>query len=164
MYLEIALCRKEVIDSVLWSKYVGKLFFLLVVHLISLISYMNVTLVWCVAKATRRTHYFSLQFTVGLHLLILIGKYRYKNSWCKKQFLIFILLCKWTWSSLCSSSVNSAALCKKGWQRKKGAWLEDAKLSLCFKVQISWFSGSLWVNSFTKGFPEKSALVQTTLE
>ena len=45
MYLEIALCRNEIIDSVLWSEYVGKLFFLLMVHFISCISCMNVTVV-----------------------------------------------------------------------------------------------------------------------
>lgn len=78
MCLEIALCRNEIIDSVLWSKYVGELFVLLTVHFVSCLSFMNVTLVWCVAKATRRTHYFGMRFACSVPVVtvrLLIGKY-----------------------------------------------------------------------------------------
>lgn len=156
MYLEIALCRNEII--VLWSKYVGKVFFLLTVHLISCISCMNVTVVWCVAKATWRTCCFCMRFTCSVpvttvRLLILIGNY---SNLGRKQVLIFFLLFKWTWGSLCSSLLNSAALCiEGGWSdsdAERGP-IRDAKLSFHFEVQIPRFSLSLGVNSFTAGFP-----------
>lgn len=128
MYLEIALCRNEII--VLWSKYVGKLFFLLTVHLISCISCMNVTVVWCVAKATWRTCCFRVWFTCSVpvttvRLLILIGKY---SNLGRKQVLIFILLFRWTWRNLCSSLLNSAALCIEGGWSDSDA--EEARLEM----------------------------------